>query len=50
VLVCEGDLAGKAQAELRSLHFRPDSHWLQSQNTRSQAPEFGEMRVFRLRR
>ena len=30
VLVCEGDLIGKTQAELRSLHFRRDRDWLQS--------------------
>ena len=30
VLVCEGDLIGKTQAELRSLHFRTDRDWLQS--------------------
>jgi hypothetical protein len=30
VLVCEGDLIGKTQAELRSLHFRRDREWLQS--------------------
>jgi hypothetical protein len=30
VLVCEGDLIGKTQDELRSLHFRRDRGWLQS--------------------
>ena len=30
VLVCEGDLIGKTQAELRSLHFHRDRDWLQS--------------------
>jgi hypothetical protein len=30
VLVCEGDLIGKPQADLRSLHFRRDRDWLQS--------------------
>ena len=30
VLVCEGDLIGKTQAELRSLHFLRDRDWLQS--------------------
>ena len=30
VLVCEGDLMGKTQAQLRSLHFRRDRDWLQS--------------------
>jgi hypothetical protein len=30
VLVCEGDLIGKTQAELRSLHFRRDRDWLES--------------------
>ena len=30
ILVCEGDLVGKTQAEIRSLHFRRDRHWLQS--------------------
>jgi hypothetical protein len=30
VLVCEGDLIGKTNAELRSLHFRRDRDWLQS--------------------
>ena len=30
VLVCEGDLVGKTQAQLRSLHFRRDRDWLQS--------------------
>jgi hypothetical protein len=30
VLVCEGDLIGKTQAELRSLHFRRDRDRLQS--------------------
>jgi len=29
-LVCEGDLAGKTRAEIRSLHFRRDRDWLQS--------------------
>jgi hypothetical protein len=41
VLVCEGDLIGKMQAELRSLHFRRDRDWLQSQSTGPQASEFG---------
>jgi hypothetical protein len=30
VLVCDGDLIGKTEAELRSLHFRRDRDWLQS--------------------
>lgn len=30
VLVSEGDLVGKTQDELRSLHFRRDRDWLQS--------------------
>jgi hypothetical protein len=30
ILVCEGDLIGKTQEELRSLHFRRDRDWLQS--------------------
>ena len=30
VLVCEGDLIGKTEEQLRSLHFRHDRHWLQS--------------------
>ena len=30
VLVCEGDLIGKTQDELRLLHFRRDRDWLQS--------------------
>jgi hypothetical protein len=30
ILVCEGDLIGKTEAELRSLHFRRDRDWLQS--------------------
>ena len=30
VMVCEGDLIGKTQAQLRSLHFRRDRDWLQS--------------------
>jgi hypothetical protein len=30
VLVCEGDLIGKTEAELRSLQFRRDRDWLQS--------------------
>ena len=30
LLVCEGDLAGKTRAEIRSLHFRRDRDWLQS--------------------
>jgi hypothetical protein len=30
VLVCEGDLIGKAREQLRSLHFRRDRDWLQS--------------------
>ena len=34
VLFCEGDLIGKTEAELRSLHFRRDRDYL-----RSDAPE-----------
>ena len=30
ILICEGDLIGKTQADLRSLHFRRDRDWLQS--------------------
>jgi hypothetical protein len=30
VLVSEGDLIGKTQERLRSLHFRRDRNWLQS--------------------
>jgi hypothetical protein len=30
VLVSEGDLIGKTQEQLRSLHFRRDRDWLQS--------------------
>jgi hypothetical protein len=30
VLICEGDLMGKTQAQIRSLHFRRDRDWLQS--------------------
>ena len=30
VLVCEGDLVGKAREELRTLHFRRDRDWLQT--------------------
>lgn len=30
VLVSEGDLLGKTQDEIRSLHFRRDRDWLQS--------------------
>ncbi|OAI39321.1 hypothetical protein AYO39_00560 [Actinobacteria bacterium SCGC AG-212-D09] len=30
VLVCEGDLIGKTQEELRSLHFRWHRDWLRS--------------------
>jgi hypothetical protein len=30
ILVCERDLIGKTEAELRSLHFRRDREWLQS--------------------
>ena len=30
VLVCEGDLIGKAEAEFRSLHFRRNRDGLQS--------------------
>jgi hypothetical protein len=30
VLICEGDLVGKSQAEIRSLHFRRDRDWLRS--------------------
>jgi len=30
VLVCERDLIGETQAELRSLHFRRDRGWLQA--------------------
>ncbi len=34
ILFCEGDLIGKTEAELRSLHFRRDRDYL-----RSDAPE-----------
>jgi hypothetical protein len=27
---CEGDLVGKTQSQIRSLHFRRDRDWLQS--------------------
>jgi hypothetical protein len=30
ILVCEGDLLGRTEEELRSLHFRRDRDWLQS--------------------
>jgi hypothetical protein len=30
VLVSEGDLIGKTEEQLRSLHFRRDRDWLQS--------------------
>jgi hypothetical protein len=30
VLVSEGDLLGKSQGEIKSLHFRRDRDWLQS--------------------
>ena len=30
VLICEGDLVGKSQDAIRSLHFRRDRDWLQS--------------------
>jgi hypothetical protein len=30
VLFCEGDLVGKSEAELRSLHFRRDRDYLRS--------------------
>ena len=30
VLFCEGDLVGKTQSQIRSLHFRRDRDWLQS--------------------
>jgi hypothetical protein len=30
VLVCEGDLVGHTQDEIRALHFRRDRDWLQS--------------------
>ena len=30
VLVCEGDLIGKTEAQLRSLQFRRDCDWLRS--------------------
>jgi hypothetical protein len=29
ILVCEGDLIGKTEAQIRSLHFRRDRDWLQ---------------------
>ena len=30
VLICEGDLVGRTQEQIRSLHFRHDCEWLQS--------------------
>lgn len=30
ILVCEGDLIGKTQAQIRSLHHRRDGDWLRS--------------------
>ncbi|MEA2766960.1 MAG: hypothetical protein QOK07_3364 [Gemmatimonadaceae bacterium] len=30
ILVCEGDLVGKSEREIRQLHFRRDRDWLQS--------------------
>jgi hypothetical protein len=30
ILICEGDLIGKTQQQLRSVHFRRDRDWLQS--------------------
>jgi hypothetical protein len=30
ILVSEGDLVGKTQEQIRSLHFRRDRDWLQS--------------------
>jgi hypothetical protein len=30
ILICEGDLIGKTEAELRALHIRRDRGWLQS--------------------
>lgn len=30
VFFCEGDLVGKTQSQIRSLHFRRDRDWLQS--------------------
>jgi hypothetical protein len=30
ILICEGDLIGKTQGQIRSLHFRRDRDWLQS--------------------
>ena len=30
VLFCEGDLLGKTQSQIRSLHFGRDRDWLQS--------------------
>lgn len=30
LLVCEGDLVGKTQEQIRSLHYRRDSDWLRS--------------------
>jgi hypothetical protein len=30
ILICEGDLVGQTQDQLRSLHFRRDRDWLQS--------------------
>jgi hypothetical protein len=30
VLVCEGDLVGHTQEQIRTMHFRRDRDWLQS--------------------
>lgn len=30
ILICEGDLVGKTEGQIRSLHFRRDRDWLQS--------------------
>ena len=30
VLICEGDLVGRTQEQIRSLHFRRDCEWLLS--------------------
>ncbi len=30
ILMCEGDLMGKTQDQIRSLHFQRDRDWLQS--------------------
>jgi hypothetical protein len=30
VLICEWDLIGKTESQLRALHFRRDRDWLQS--------------------